>query len=174
MVKERPAVWTHTWKLDWHVNHHSRIFSYVHRWQAVFILLSRNISGQSIPHNHHHGKNQSSGILILPIHPRLRLFAASITRLQYKNIGAVTPGSFVLTLIRKFTSPLERSPRYESNKSSARKEIHHILWKPKFHYRFHKSPPKPSKRSPQTLIKYFKIYLNIKSVMYISALQVVS
>lgn len=43
--------------------------------------------------------------------------------------------------IREFTKPLERSPCYESNRSSARQEFSHTLWNPEVNYRFHKAYP---------------------------------
>ena len=36
---------------------------------------------------------------------------------------------------------MEQSPSWEANRFLASKEIPHILWNPKFHYRFYKSLP---------------------------------
>jgi hypothetical protein len=60
---------------------------------------------------------------------------------------------------------MEQSPSSKANRSSA-SQISRILWNPKVHCRFHKSPlpvPIPNQMDPvQTSVSYFlKIYLNI-------------
>jgi hypothetical protein len=64
------------------------------------------------------------------------------------------------------TYSMEQNPSSEANQFAASKEIPHILWNPKVHYRTHKSPPPDSILSQlnlvHTITSYFlKIHLNI-------------
>jgi hypothetical protein len=60
----------------------------------------------------------------------------------------------------------EKAPYWEANSHSASQEIHHLLWKLKFHYCVHKSPPlSPTlcHMNPvhHPLSYFFNIHLNI-------------
>jgi hypothetical protein len=39
------------------------------------------------------------------------------------------------------TNPMEQSPSWEANRSSASQEFLHILWNPMVYHRIHNSPP---------------------------------
>jgi hypothetical protein len=64
------------------------------------------------------------------------------------------------------TYSIHQSPSLEANRFAASQEIPRILWKPKVHYRIHKSPPPVSipsqlKTVPTRTSHFLKIRLNI-------------
>jgi len=69
-------------------------------------------------------------------------------------------------LTNQLTNSMVQTLSWEASKSSARQEIQRLLWNPKFHHRFHNSPPPVPMLSWTNIFTspsshFFKIHFNI-------------